>query len=163
MVASEVGTLAKRSSDAAKNIKDLILTSSEQVAEGNELVASTDTALAEILESVESAAGMIKQIADANREQSTGVEEISMAVGEMDEMTQQNAQLAERSSSDAQALTLKADNLIDLVGVFVTGDMDMANDRASGGAPARVDETFSPDPESVDLPQQRVGKLRKPA
>jgi methyl-accepting chemotaxis protein len=122
VVASEVRTLAQRSGEAAKTIKDLIGKSTGHVEAGEHLVGKTDAALAEILEGVRNLARTVEEIADASREQTTGVEEVSSTVSQMDEMTQQNASLAERSAAAASGLTEQSETLVELVRFFTIGD-----------------------------------------
>ena len=121
VVASEVRTLAQRSGDAAKTIKSLIGKSTEHVAEGDRLVADTDRALSEILEDVRNVAKKVEEISEASSEQTTGVEEVSVTVNQMDEITQQNATLADRSAAAARSLTEQSKKLVDLVGFFSIG------------------------------------------
>ncbi len=118
VVASEVRTLAQRSGDAAKTIKDLIAKSTDHVETGSQLVSETDKALSEILEAVRNVARTIEEIADASKEQTIGVDEVSGAVCQMDELTQQNAALADDSASASQELTRQSASLIDLVSFF---------------------------------------------
>ncbi len=121
VVAAEVRTLAQRSSEAAMAIKDLISKSAERVKAGDSLVSATDAALAEILSGVQKVGNTIEEIANASKEQSTGVEEVSITVCQMDELTQQNAALADRSAAAARNLTNQSESLTELVGFFTTG------------------------------------------
>ncbi len=118
VVASEVRTLAQRSADAAREIKELIAESSTHVSSGVELVNRSGEALDGITAAITSLAESIAEISSASREQSAGVEEISSAVTRMDEMTQQNAGLAEQSATAARALETQAAELGELVSVF---------------------------------------------
>jgi len=128
VVASEVRTLAQRSGEAAKTIKELIGKSTEHVAAGDRLVGATDTALSEILEGVRNVAQTIEEIASASREQSSGVTEVSVAVSQMDEMTQQNAAMADQSAAAARSLIELSETLIERIRFFKT--RDDAGDRA---------------------------------
>ena len=118
MVASEVRTLVQRSGDAAKTIKSLIGKSTEHVAAGDRLVADTDRALSEILQEVRNVTSKVEEISEASTEQTTGVEEVSATVSQMDEITQQNASLADRSAAAARSLSDQSQTLVDLVGYF---------------------------------------------
>ncbi|MBN8774275.1 MAG: PAS domain S-box protein [Thiobacillus sp.] len=95
VVASEVRNLAQRSAGAAKEIKTLINDSVEQVEAGRKLVDEAGDAMDDIVTSVQLVADIIKGTADASQEQSIGIEQINQAVGQMDEMTQQNAALVQ--------------------------------------------------------------------
>ena len=136
VVASEVRTLAQRSADAARDIKALISESSEQVAGGVALVSRTGKALTEIVEAIEQVNGTVSDISSASREQAAGVEEISSAVSHMDQMTQQNAAMAEETVASAQNLAQQGAHLSQLIGFFSI-DASAAADaqkRRGGGA-----------------------------
>ena len=134
VVASEVRTLAQRSGEAAKTIKDLIGKSTGHVEAGERLVGDTDAALAEILEGVRNLARTVEEIADASKEQTTGVEEVSGTVSQMDEMTQQNASMADRSAAAARGLTEQSETLVELVRFFTIGDASGSGSGAGTGA-----------------------------
>jgi methyl-accepting chemotaxis protein len=104
VVASEVRSLAQRSSQAAKDIKDLIVNSSAQVQEGVDLVNRAGSSLGEIVESIKQVAGIVSDIANASAEQATGLEQVSKALVQMDEVTQQNSALVEQNAATAKTL-----------------------------------------------------------
>jgi methyl-accepting chemotaxis protein len=104
VVASEVRSLAQRSSEAAKNITDLIAKSSDRVQEGVGLVNRAGTALSEIVASIKQVAEIVASIATASAEQSTGLEQISKALAQMDDVTQQNSALVEENTATAKTL-----------------------------------------------------------
>jgi methyl-accepting chemotaxis protein len=104
VVASEVRSLAQRSSQAAKDIKDLIVSSSSQVGEGVDLVNRAGHSLTEIVESIKQVADIVGDIANASSEQSVGLEQISKALIQMDEVTQQNSALVEQNAATAKTL-----------------------------------------------------------
>ena len=118
VVASEVRLLAQRSAEAARDIKALIAESSGHVGKGVQLVQRTGASLDAITESIVDLAAKVGEITSATREQSSGVEEISAAVMRMDELTQQNAALAEGSARSARTLETHAQRLADLVAFF---------------------------------------------
>jgi methyl-accepting chemotaxis protein len=122
VVASEVRLLAQRSAEAARDIKSLISESSGHVGKGVDLVQKTGAALDAIAASIVDLAGKVGEISSATREQSSGVEEISAAVMRMDELTQQNAGLAEGSAAAARTLEGQAARLAELVDVFRISD-----------------------------------------
>jgi methyl-accepting chemotaxis protein len=99
VVASEVRSLAQRSSEAAKGITGLIAASNAEVTKGVELVRAAGGALGRIVESSATVASRVSEISAASLEQATGIEEITRAVSKLDEMTQQNAALAEQSAA----------------------------------------------------------------
>ena len=118
VVASEVRALAQRSSDAAKEIKALISTSSQQVGRGVELVRETGRALETIVDAVTGITGLVAEIANASREQSVGLSEINAAVGQLDQVTQQNAAMVEETTAASHAMRAEAEALSRLVAQF---------------------------------------------
>ncbi|OJW57946.1 MAG: hypothetical protein BGO60_01885 [Thiobacillus sp. 65-1059] len=118
VVASEVRNLAQRSAGAAKEIKTLIQDSVEQVEAGRKLVDEAGEAMDDIVTSVQLVADIISGTATASQEQSAGIEQINQAVGQMDEMTQQNAALVEQAAAAAESLQDQAARLTELVGTF---------------------------------------------
>jgi methyl-accepting chemotaxis protein len=118
VVASEVRTLAQRSGQAARDIKDLITGSAGQVVEGVRLVHATGRALDSIVQASGEVAQMIGTIHSAASEQAHGIEEMSTAVARIDEMTQQNSALAEQSAASASELMRQLEQLNALVATF---------------------------------------------
>lgn len=118
VVASEVRTLAQRSAAAAKEIKLLIDDSVAKVTEGSRLVDSAGTTMTEIVSSVQRVSDVISEITAASNEQTAGIEQINIAIVQMDEVTQQNASLVEEAAAAAEALQDQARNLADIVSVF---------------------------------------------
>ena len=118
VVASEVRSLAGRSAQAAKEIKDLIGVSVDRVSAGTRLVQDAGTTMQDIVQSVQRVADMIGEITAASTEQSTGVSQVSQAVGNLDQMTQQNAALVEESAAAAQSLHEQAAQLTQVVAMF---------------------------------------------
>jgi len=123
VVASEVRSLAQRSSQAAKDIKDLITNSNSQVKDGVTLVNQAGGALHEIVESIEKVAEIVSDIASASREQSTGIEQVNKALTQMDEVTQQNSALVEENAATAKTLEYQAQSMDEQVAFF---KIDMA-------------------------------------
>jgi methyl-accepting chemotaxis protein len=134
VVASEVRSLAQRSSQAAKDIKELITSSNGQVQEGVELVNHAGTALNKIVESVKEVAELVSDIAQASTEQATGLEQINKALMQMDEVTQQNAALVEENAATAKALETQAQSMDEQVAFFKI-DEAVAVAAAGGGRP----------------------------
>jgi methyl-accepting chemotaxis protein len=104
VVASEVRTLAQRSSQAAKDIKDLITSSSGQVQHGVALVNRAGASLTDILVSIKQVAEIVADIANASSEQASGIDQINTALTQMDQATQQNSALVEQNAATAKAL-----------------------------------------------------------
>jgi methyl-accepting chemotaxis protein len=141
VVASEVRSLAQRSSQAAKDITQLIHNSSAQVRDGVALVNEAGTALSEIVASIKDVASVVSEIASASQEQSAGLEKVSNALSEMDEVTQQNSALVEESAATAKTLEEQARAMDERVSFFRTAN-DAARTEASGreadAAPVRA-------------------------
>jgi methyl-accepting chemotaxis protein len=104
VVASEVRSLAQRSSQAAKDIKDLITSSAGQVKDGVELVNRAGGSLSEIVESIKGVATIVSDIANASKEQASGIDQVTRALTQMDEATQQNSALVEENAATAKTL-----------------------------------------------------------
>ncbi|QEL22205.1 HAMP domain-containing protein [Bosea sp. F3-2] len=120
VVASEVRTLAQRSAEAAKDIAALIGASNHQVGDGVGLVRAAGATLSQIVEASLRVATTVSEVSSASVEQASGIEEMSHAVAHMDEMTQQNAALAEQTAASATALTNQIEQLNALVAAFKT-------------------------------------------
>ncbi|MFZ6654691.1 methyl-accepting chemotaxis protein [Undibacterium sp. TJN19] len=118
VVASEVRNLAQRSAGAAKEIKELINDSVEKVGQGTRLVDQAGATMKEVVDSVKRVSDIISEITAAGTEQTSGIEQINIAVSHMDQMTQQNAALVEEAAAAAGALQTQAENLSRVVSVF---------------------------------------------
>ena len=118
VVASEVRSLAQRSAGAAKEIKALIDDSVGKVEAGRKLVDEAGDSMDDIVTSVQLVADIIGGVATASREQSTGIDQINQAVGQMDEITQQNAALVEEAAAAAESLHVQSAKLAELVATF---------------------------------------------
>jgi methyl-accepting chemotaxis protein len=118
VVATEVRSLAQRSSQAAKDIKELITASSGQVKDGVGLVNKAGAALTEIVDSIKTVAAVVSDIAAASAEQSSGIEEVNKALAQMDEVTQQNSALVEENAATAKMLEELAASMNERVSFF---------------------------------------------
>ncbi|KQV86712.1 chemotaxis protein [Massilia sp. Root351] len=118
VVASEVRNLAQRSAAAAREIKELIGTSVERVEAGSRLVGQAGVTMAEVVASVERVNAIIGEIALASGEQRDGIEQISIAISQMDSVTQQNAALVEQAAAAADSLQQQAQSLTEAVSIF---------------------------------------------
>ncbi len=126
VVATEVRALAQRSADAAKEIKALISASGAQVETGVKLVGETGNALRRTLAQVEEINRLIADIAASAQEQSTGLQEVTGAMNQMDQVTQQNAAMVEQSTAACHSMAAEAAELARLVGQFQTGEQALA-------------------------------------
>jgi methyl-accepting chemotaxis protein len=133
-----VASLAQRSSQAAKDIKDLITNSSGQVQEGVALVNQAGTSLTEILASIKQVADIVAEIASASQEQSTGIDQINKALTQMDEVTQQNSALVEENAASAKTLEHQSAAMNEKVAFFkLDARAALAEAKASAKAPAQ--------------------------
>ncbi len=118
VVASEVRNLAQRSSSAAREIKGLITASVKHVENGTAQAANVGENSEKVTESINQVATIVNEIASSATEQSRGIEQVHLAIGQMDEVTQQNAALVEEASSASHSLQNQAENLSRLVSTF---------------------------------------------
>ena len=118
VVAGEVRNLAQRSAEAAKEIKSLITASVERVEQGSALVDRAGATMEEVVVSIRRVTDIMGEISSASAEQSQGVVQVGEAVGQMDQVTQQNAALVEESAAAAASLNQQAQQLVDAVAVF---------------------------------------------
>lgn len=118
VVASEVRALAQRSADAAKDVKARITASSAQVTAGVELVGEAGRALARIIAKIGEINGLMSVIAASADHQSTGLEQINIAVSEMDGVTQQNAAMVEQATAAARSLADEVASMMRQIGRF---------------------------------------------
>jgi methyl-accepting chemotaxis protein len=118
VVASEVRNLAQRSAGAAKEIKELIGNSVNQVEEGSKLVAEAGVTMERVVTSVQQVTDLIAEITQAGTEQSRGIEQVNEAITQMDTVTQQNAELVQQATMAAQSMQEQASSLAQLVSVF---------------------------------------------
>jgi methyl-accepting chemotaxis protein len=168
VVATEVRNLAQRSAGAAKEIKGLINDSVAQVENGARLVDEAGHTMREIVDSVHKVSSIVGQISAASDEQRAGIEQVNQAIGEMDQVTQQNAALVEEAAAAAESMQEQAARLADAVSVFRTAQVDAIPALASrpaahrpvplkvAHAPARV----SGKPVVRHAPQVPAGKQR---
>ncbi|PUX59503.1 methyl-accepting chemotaxis protein, partial [Cronobacter sakazakii] len=138
VVAGEVRTLASRSAQAAKEIKALIENSGNRVDAGSQLVREAGETMKEVVGAVTRVTDIMGEIASASDEQSRGIDQVGLAVSEMDKVTQQNAALVEESAAAAAALEDQAGKLNEAVAVF---KLNRAQARAASVAPQA--STFS--------------------
>jgi methyl-accepting chemotaxis protein len=120
VVASEVRSLAQRSAEAAKEIKNLITNSVEQVELGSALVDNTGQIIGDVVEQVRQVSELVSQITLSSAEQNDGIGQINQSISRLDQTTQQNASLVDQTATAAGRLSQQADDLIAAVSVFKT-------------------------------------------
>ena len=133
VVASEVRNLAQRSASAAREIKTLIGTSVERADAGSKLVDEAGATMHEIVQSVRRVADIMGEITSASSEQTAGIDQINVAIAQMDQVTQQNAALVEQASAASESMQDQARKLAQAVGLFKLGDA--SGSTGSGSAP----------------------------
>ncbi|EGT9224905.1 methyl-accepting chemotaxis protein [Salmonella enterica] len=139
VVAGEVRNLAQRSAQAAREIKSLIEDSVSRVDVGSTLVESAGETMDEIVNAVTRVTDIMGEIASASDEQSRGIDQVGLAVAEMDRVTQQNASLVEESAAAAAALEEQASRLTQAVAVFrIQQQQQRAREVAAVKTPAAV-------------------------
>ncbi|MBC3936550.1 Tar ligand binding domain-containing protein [Undibacterium sp. CY7W] len=149
VVASEVRSLAQRSANAAKEIKELIANSVDKVEEGARLVDDAGKTMNEIVVSIKSVADIMAEITAASEEQREGIQQVNQAITKMDEATQQNAALVEQAAAAAGSMRDQASNLNQAVGIF---KLEAGSSQYEGlaaqpvvkAAPAKVKPASSP-------------------
>ena len=118
VVAEEVRRLAQKSSDAAKQIKNLIEDSVNQVEEGRQLADASGNTLNDILLGVKKVNDIVAEIAVASRQQASGIEQVNKAILQMDQTTQQNAALVEETAAASHSMGEQASQLHALMSFF---------------------------------------------
>ena len=156
VVASEVRSLAQRSAEAAKEIKMLIGTSVDKVASGTKLVSDAGTTMSDIVQSVRKVADVIGEITAAAAEQSSGIAHVNQAIGNLDQMTQQNAALVEESAAAAESLREQASQLAQAVAVFKISETAVT-------IAARPTRDITPRPSALPYKQPQSLSTGKPA
>jgi methyl-accepting chemotaxis protein len=124
VVAAEVRSLAQRSAEAAREIKSLIGSSVERVETGARLVQEAGSTMTDIVASVQRVTDIIGDISAAATEQSAGISQVNGSIGQLDQMTQQNAALVEESAAAADSLKDQAVRLAGVVSTFRIGEAD---------------------------------------
>ncbi|STQ93923.1 Aspartate chemoreceptor protein [Janthinobacterium lividum] len=151
VVASEVRNLAQRSAGAAKEIKELIAASVANVDTGSRLVNEAGQTMGDIVDSIVRVTDIMGEITSATHEQTIGIEQINMAIAQMDEVTQQNAALVEEAAAASQSMQDQAGELAHVVGFFKTGNhvasaAKLAPVRTAPAAPAIARPAAKPAP-----------------
>jgi len=129
VVAGEVRSLASRSADAAKEIKALIESSVTQVDAGSVLVLRAGSTMDSVVSAVRRVTDIIGEISAASEEQSKGIEQVNIAINQMDQTTQQNAAMVEEAAAAAHSLEEQAHALREAVNVFHVSDTEESEQR----------------------------------
>jgi methyl-accepting chemotaxis protein-1 (serine sensor receptor) len=141
VVASEVRSLAQRSAQAAKEIKDLIGVSAQKVEAGTLLVEQAGDTIQALVIDVKRVSDLMASIAEASTEQSRGVQQVNKTVTEMDKVVQQNAAAVQQSAAAAEGMRQQAETLVRAVSTFRLN----VEERVNGGA--SIDSLVGVEPE----------------
>jgi methyl-accepting chemotaxis protein len=161
VVAQEVRALAQRSAEAAKEIKTLISSSTQQVSQGVSLVGQTGEALQRIVLKVGEIDALVTEIAASAAEQATGLNEVNTAVNQMDQVTQQNAAMVEQSTAATHSLKGETGELVRLIGRFRVGDGRQQT--AAYERPQMADPAYhAPAPNPVAEQRARLNTFARP-
>ncbi|MCT9813429.1 methyl-accepting chemotaxis protein [Acidovorax sp. Be4] len=150
VVAGEVRALAQRSAEAAKEIKQLINHSVERVEQGSRLVDQAGKTMTEVVTSIRRVTDIMGEISAASHEQNTGMAQVSEAVTQMDQTTQQNAALVEEMAAAASSLNTQAQSLVEAVAVFKLSENEQTT-RVGGEAAFQTAQA-----QPVKAPRKRV-------
>ena len=156
VVAGEVRSLAQRSADSAKEIKQLIYDSVDRVGDGSKQVAQAGATMDEIVAAVRHVSELMAAIAEASAQQSSGIQEVGQTIAAMEQVTQQNAALVEEASASAEQLRRLAENLITAVSVFKVPHAG----RPAPSAEARLADSRPQRPHGVGVPASQIDIAR---
>jgi len=146
VVADEVRNLAMRAAEAAKNTAQLIEGTVKKVDDGTKLVSNTSEAFGKVVESAQKVGTLVAEITQASREQSNGIDQVNLAISEMDKVVQQNAANAEESASAAEEMNAQAEQLKEYVAelvLMVTGNTGQGQE-SYRARPVRTAPAYQP-------------------
>ena len=162
VVAGEVRHLAQRSADASRQIRELIEASVTRVDAGNRRADRAGTTMGEIVASVQKVSDIMDEIASASQEQSHGIDQVNLAVAQMDQVTQQNADLVQQAAAAANQVEAEAERLTGAVAGF---RVPRGAGEAEASSPLEENDTLSrwmPSlmPESATRPAPSAGSRK---
>ncbi|KFF50192.1 hypothetical protein GY26_03470 [Gammaproteobacteria bacterium MFB021] len=165
VVANEVRTLASRSADASRQIRELIDASNRKIEAGSGIVAEAGETIGRVVESVSRMTDLIEEISVASAEQSNGIDQVNEAVVQMDQVTQQNASLVQQASSAAASLNEQVQRLEQALAGFQIAGAESRPMPAAKSAPqvsTPAPQVSTPAPQ-VAAPAPRLSATRQPA
>ena len=149
VVAGEVRSLAQRSAEAAREIKQLITASVDRVEQGSALVDKAGHTMEEVVSAIRRVTDIMGEISTASAEQSAGVAQVGQSVTEMDQATQQNAALVEESAAAAESLRGQAQQLVQAVAVFKLTAQEASHSASTYSAAPPPKAAYAPAPAPV--------------
>ncbi len=155
VVATEVRNLAQRSANAAKQSSDLIQNSVQKVRAGTAFVNETGHALTEIVNSVAQVGQIVGHIASASAEQTAGIDQVNQAVSQMDDITQQNAALAEQAAASSISMHNQANDMNKLLSFFKVDSKGIAQPVKTAGY-SKAPVSAAAKPASHVLPSRKA-------
>jgi methyl-accepting chemotaxis protein len=162
VVAGEVRALAQRSAAAAKEIKELISNSVDQVAEGTKLVNEAGSSMQNIVVGIQQVTEIINEISTASNEQAQGIEQVNKAIVQMEGVTQQNAALVEQAAAAAESMREQAETLQDLVSRFKLDDSKLRESQIRSRRTAALADTGTTRANQQRLAEQRASPPQLP-
>lgn len=167
VVADEVRSLAQRAAEAAKDTSQLIQGTVDRIKGGTRIVQELETNFRSITQGTDEVAALVAEIASASREQARGIEQVNMAITQVDQVTQNNASSAQLSAATSQELSAQAaqveiivQSLIDIVGRATLSNKLIQSRKNSEQAPASANNDRRPDQKTLKQkqlsPQQMI-------
>lgn len=144
VVAAEVRALAQRSAAAAKEIKELIHNTVDQVSEGTQLVNEAGNSMQGIVVGIQQVTEIINEISVASHEQATGIDQVNLAIIQMEDVTQQNAALVEEAAAAAESMREQAEALSELVSRFKLDDSKLREEQTRARRTAALANSGAP-------------------
>jgi len=144
VVAAEVRALAQRSAAAAKEIKELIHNTVDQVSEGTQLVNEAGNSMQGIVVGIQQVTEIINEISVASHEQATGIDQVNRAIIQMEDVTQQNAALVEQAAAAAESMREQAEALSELVSRFKLDDSQLREEQTRARRTAALANSGAP-------------------
>ena len=144
VVAAEVRALAQRSAAAAKEIKELIHNTVDQVGEGTQLVNEAGNSMQGIVVGIQQVTEIINEISVASHEQATGIDQVNRAIIQMEDVTQQNAALVEEAAAAAESMREQAESLSELVSRFKLDDSKLREEQTRARRTAALADSGPP-------------------
>jgi methyl-accepting chemotaxis protein len=144
VVATEVRALAQRSAAAAKEIKELIHNTVDQVVDGTKLVNEAGSSMQGIVVGIQQVTEIINEISVASHEQATGIDQVNRAIIQMEEVTQQNAALVEQAAAAAESMREQAESLSELVSRFKLDDTQLRDNKIRARRTAALADSGPP-------------------